>query len=139
MLHHAQDVVFTEATRYTAPNTADEAILIEHFYRDVIHKPRPTEKQPIERQMEELLDDDPPSEPPKPKKKSQESAGLETSLGDAWKPPAEGNHQNCAGKETFAESAQFALEDNEFKDMIPISAVAAISDDHEDAINEPNY
>jgi hypothetical protein len=107
--------------------------LNEHFYRDVIEepkpKPTPIEKQPTEHQTEESCDDDPPPEPPKPKiKMSQDFAGLESSLGDAWKPPAEGSHRNCGGK--LAESAQLALEDEEFKDMIRIYAAAAISDDH---------
>jgi hypothetical protein len=126
-LHRSRDVVFREGKRYTAPNAADEAILNEHFYRDVIEepKPKPIEKQPnrdesSERQTEELLDDDSPPDPPKPKKKSRELAGHETSLGDAWKPPAEGSHQIRAGKDTLAESAQLALDDEEFEDMIPI-------------------
>jgi hypothetical protein len=37
-------VVFREGKRYTAPNAADEAILNEHFYRDVIKDPKPTKK-----------------------------------------------------------------------------------------------
>jgi len=84
-LHCSRDVVFREGKRYIAPNAADEAILNEHFYRDVIEEPKPTEKQPTERQTEESLDDE---SPPKPKKKSRELPALETSLGDAWKPPA---------------------------------------------------
>jgi len=131
-------VVFREGKRYTAPNAADEAILNEHFYRHVIEEPKPTEKQPTERQTEESLDDAPPPELPKPKtKKSRELAGLETSLGDAWKPSAEGSCQNSAGK--LAESAQLALEDEEFEDMIPIYAAAAISNDHEDGIDPKSY
>jgi hypothetical protein len=35
-LHRSQDVVFREGTCYTAPNGADEAVLNESFYRDVI-------------------------------------------------------------------------------------------------------
>ena len=35
-LHRSRDVVFREGKRFTAPNAADEAILNEHFYRDVI-------------------------------------------------------------------------------------------------------
>jgi len=42
MLHPPRDVVFREGMWYTAPNAADEAILNEHFYRDVIEEPRPT-------------------------------------------------------------------------------------------------
>jgi len=82
------------------------------------------------------LDDESPL---KPKKKSRELAGLETSLGDEWKPPAEGSRRNRAGKDTLAESAQLALEDEEFEDMIPIYAAAAISNnhDHEDGIDDP--
>jgi len=133
-LHCSRDVVIREGKRYKAPNTADEAILTKHFYRDVIeeHKPNSTEKQPSKRQTEDSVDDE---SPPKPKKQSRELAGLESSLGDAWKPPAEGHHGNRGGK--LAESAQLALEDEEFDDMIPISAAAAISDDHEDGINNP--
>jgi hypothetical protein len=41
-LHRSRDVVFREGKRYTAPNAADEAILNEHFYRDVIEEPKPT-------------------------------------------------------------------------------------------------
>jgi len=72
-------VVIREDKRYTAPNAADEAILNEHFYRDVIEepKPNPTEKQPSERQTEESLDDE---SPPKPKKKSRGLAGLSRHL-----------------------------------------------------------
>jgi hypothetical protein len=86
MLHCSRDVVFREGKRYTAPNATDEAILNEHFYRDVIVEPTPTKKesetsQPTgdghsERQTEERWDDSPP-DPPKPKKKSRELAGLE--------------------------------------------------------------
>jgi len=142
-LHRSRDVVFRERKRYTAPNAADNAILNKHFYRDVIVEPTPTkkqsetwqpiEKQPTECQMEKPLDANSPLDPPKPKKKSRELAGLESSFGDAWKPPAEGSHRNRAGK--LAESAQLALEEEEFEDMIPIYATAAISDDHEDAIH----
>jgi len=86
MLHCSRDVVFREGKWYTAPNTTDEAIMNEHFYRDVIMEPTPTKKesetsQPTgdghsERQTEERWDDSPP-DPPKPKKKSREFAGLE--------------------------------------------------------------
>jgi len=71
-LHCSRDVVFKEGKRYTAPNAADEAILNEHFYTDVIEepKPKPIEKQPTERQTEEPLDDSPP-DPPKAKKKAR--------------------------------------------------------------------
>jgi hypothetical protein len=108
-LHPTQNVVFREGKRYIAPNDADEAILYEPFYRDVIEepksKPTPIEKQPTERQMEEPLDDDSPPDPPTPKKKSRDCAGFETALGDAWKPPAEGSRWNHSGKDTLAESA----------------------------------
>jgi hypothetical protein len=40
-LHLSRDVVFPERKRYTAPNAPDEAILNEHFDRDVIEKPKP--------------------------------------------------------------------------------------------------
>jgi hypothetical protein len=64
-------------------------------------------------------------------------AGLETSLRDAWKTPAEGSRWNRSRKDTLTESAQLALEDEEFRDMIPIDTAAAISDNHEDGINDP--
>jgi len=151
-LHRSRDVVFKEGKRYTAPNAADKAILNEHFYRDVIIELTPTknksetsqsiEKRPTrdgnsERQTEEPFDHDSPLHPPKPKKKSRELAGLQTSLGDAWKPPAEGSLWNRTGK--LAESAQLALEDEKFEDMIRICAAAAISNnhDHEDGIDDP--
>jgi hypothetical protein len=62
-------------------------------------------------------------------------AGLETSLGEPSKPPAAGSRHNRAGK--LVESAQLALEDEEFEDMIPIYAAGAVSDNHEDGINNP--
>jgi len=123
-LHCSRYVVFREHKQYTAPNAPDEAILNEHFYRDVTVEPTPTktqsetsqriEKLPTrevnsERPTEEPLDDDSPPHPPKTKTKSRELAGLETSPGDAWKPPAQGSRQNRAGK--LAESAQLALKD----------------------------
>jgi hypothetical protein len=64
-------------------------------------------------------------------------AGLESSFGEAWKPPAEGTCCNCAGK--LAESAQLALEDEEFEEMITIYAAAAITNNHnhEDGFDNP--
>jgi len=146
ILHRGRDVVFIGGKWYTAPNAADEAILNKHFYRDVIEEPNPisTKKdseasQPTgdgnsEHQTEEPLDD---QSPPKPKKKSRELAGLEMSLGDAWNSPAKGTRRYCAGKNMVAESAQLALEDEDFEDMIHIYAAAAISDDHEDGNDDP--
>jgi hypothetical protein len=64
-------------------------------------------------------------------------AGLETSLLDAWKKPAEGSHRNSPGNDMLAVSAQLALGDEEFEDMIPIYTAAAISDNHEDGIDDP--
>ena len=79
-LHRSRDVVFREAMWYTAPNAADDVILNEHFYRDVLVEPTPTRKQSetsqptgdgySERQTEEPLDDDLPPHPPKPRTKS---------------------------------------------------------------------
>jgi hypothetical protein len=63
-------------------------------------------------------------------------AGHETSLGDASKLPAKGSRRNWTGQDTLAESAQLAVEDEEFEDMIRISAGTAISDDHEDGIDD---
>jgi hypothetical protein len=84
------------------------------------------------------LDDDSPPDPQKPKsRKSRELADLETSLGDPWKLPAKGSPSNRSGKDTLAESAQLALEDEEFEDMILIYDAAAISNDYEDGINDP--
>jgi len=84
------------------------------------------------------MDEDPPPEPPKPKtNKSRELAGIETSLEDAWMPPAQGNSRNRVGKDTLAVSAQLALKDEEFENMIPIYATTAISDNHGDGINDP--
>jgi len=60
------------------------------------------------------------------------------SLRDAWKQLAEGSRRNCAAQDTLAESAQLALEDEEFEDMIPIYAAASISDDNEDGIDDRN-
>jgi hypothetical protein len=124
--------------RYTALNAADEAILNEHFYRDVIKepKPKPMQKQPTERQTEEPLHDESPPEPPKVKiKNSRELAGLEMSLGDAWKQPAERSRRNGAALEKLVEPAQLTLEDEKFGNMIPIYAVTAISDNQEEEIN----
>ena len=121
MLHRYRDVVFRGGKRYTAPNAAGKAILNKHFDRDIVEelKTNPIEKQPTERQMEESLDEDSPLDPQKPKtQKSRQFAGHETSLGDAWKPQAEGSRRNRAGQLT--ESAQLALKDEEFEDMIPI-------------------
>jgi hypothetical protein len=64
-------------------------------------------------------------------------AGLVTPLEDAWKPPAGGSRRNRTGKVALAESAKLAFEDEEFEDMIPIYPAAAISDNHEDGIDDP--
>jgi hypothetical protein len=141
-LHHSREVEFREWQRYTAPNAADLAFLNEHFYRDVIDepksKPTPLQKQQTKHQMEEPLDDDSPPDPPKPHKMSRELAGLESSLGVECKPQAKGSGRNRAGQDTLGESAQLAIEDEEFNVMIAISAAAAIFDDHESGIDNPN-
>jgi len=134
-LHCSQDVVFREAMQYTAPNAPDETISNEHCYRDIIDEPKPKEKQPIECQIEKSLDNNPPPYAMKTKKMSQQLPDLETSLGDAWKPPADGNGRNHPGKDTLEESARLALEDGEFKDIMAIHPAAAISDDQEAANN----
>jgi hypothetical protein len=115
MLHRSRDVVFTEGKRYTAQNAADEAILNEHFHRDVIVEPtctkkqsetsQPIEKQPTEHQMKEPFGDDSPPDPPKPNKMSRKFAGLGTCLGDTGKPVADGCCRNRAGNYSVAESA----------------------------------
>jgi hypothetical protein len=64
-------------------------------------------------------------------------AGLETSLGEAWKLPAKGSRRKRAAK--LAKSAQFALQKVEFNDMIPIKAAATIYDDHKDGFNPKSY
>jgi len=126
------------------PNAADVVILNDQFYRDIIEAHKPTENQPTgddnsERQTEEPLDDNPPSDPPKRTKNSRELVGLETSPRDAWKLPAEVSHWNHSGKDTLAESAQLALQDESFGDMIAIYTAAAISDNNEDGIDQKSY
>jgi hypothetical protein len=128
-------VVFREGKRYTAPNGADDAILNNHFSRDFIEEPKPIEKHRTERETEEILDDNLPPEPPKPHKISLELAAIESALGDAWRPPAEGSPGNFAGK--VALYAQLALEDDDFEIMIHIYTAAVISDDHNDGIDNP--
>jgi len=68
--HHSRDVVIGEGKLYTAPNAADEAILNEDIYRDVIKQPNRTEKQSTVRQTVESLDNESPAESPKPKERS---------------------------------------------------------------------
>jgi hypothetical protein len=86
------------------------------------------------------LHDKSPPEPPKLKiKNSRELAGLEMSLGDAWKQPAERSRRNGSGLEKLVEPAQLALEDEKFGNMIPIYAVTAISDDQEEEINPKSF
>jgi len=70
---------------------------------------------------------------------SRQLAGLETSLRDAWKPPAKGSRRNHAGKDMLGESTQLAAKDEELEDMIRIYPAAAISGNHEDAINPKCY
>jgi hypothetical protein len=130
--------------RYTVLNAADEEMLNEHFNRDIIEETQTRAKQPTgdassERQMAEPLDNNSPPDSLKPKKKSRELGGLETSLGNASKPPAEGSHQNHIGTHALVQSAQLGLADEDFEDMIPIYAAAAISNNHhhEDGIDDP--
>ena len=144
MLHRSRDVVIREGRRYTAPNAADQAIMNEHFLRVVIEDPKPTGKQPTgdgnsELHREEPLGHDSASDALNSKTKSRESAGLETSLVDEWKLPAKGRSQNRAGEDSWAESAQCALEDDKLEDMILMYASVAISDNHRDAINRKSY
>jgi hypothetical protein len=114
MLHRPREVVFKDGMWYTAPNAADEAILNKYIYRDDIKEPKPNtklkprQKQPTKRRTEAPSEDSPPHRP-EPKKNSRALAGLETSLGDAWKKPGEGSPRNHAGKDMLAESAQLAL------------------------------
>jgi len=85
-------VIVIKGNQYIALTVSDEAIFHEHFYHDAIGGPKPAGKLPTsdissKSPREESLDDYSPPESPKPQKLSQELAGLETSLGDAWKPP----------------------------------------------------
>jgi hypothetical protein len=61
-------------------------------------------------------------------------SGPESSLEDAWKPPAERSDRNRTGK--LPATVQLALIDEQFEDMIPIYTAAAISDDHEDGMDD---
>jgi len=83
-LHRYREVVFSEGKWYTARNAANEAILNEHFYGDVIVSLTPTkrsetsqpiEKQPTESQSEEPLHDNSPPDPPKATKLSPQVSG----------------------------------------------------------------
>jgi hypothetical protein len=134
-LSRSRDVVYTEGKLYSTLHAADDAFLNQHFYRDVIKEPIPIENQPTECQTKESLENGLPPEPTNRKKMSLELDGFECSLGGAWKPPAEGSHPNhpC----NLAESAQVALEDDEFEDMVSICSPMAISGDHEDHIDDP--
>jgi hypothetical protein len=130
-INRSRDVGFREEKRCTVPIAADEAILNVHFYRDDMEEPKPTEKQPTrdessEHQMVESLDDSRP-DPTKPKKNSRELAGIVSSGGDAWKLLPKESCRNRAGKDTLAESAQLALKDEEFQDVIPICIAPAIT------------
>jgi len=136
-LHWSGDVILREGNRYTVPNAADQSILNELFYRDVGEEPKPIEMQPTEGQTEESLHDNPPPEPLKPKKQSWELACVETLLEDTWEPPAKGSRQNRPGKVTVAETAQLGLEGEQFEDMILIHVTAAISDDHDEGMDDP--
>jgi hypothetical protein len=74
MLRRSRDDVFREGMQYTALNDTDEAILNNHFHRDVFEEPKRTEMQPTrgqssECQMEDQLDDDSPLDPLKAKPK----------------------------------------------------------------------
>jgi len=81
--------------------------------------------------MQDSFDNHSLPETLKPKKYFQELAGHEMSHGDAWKPPGECSCENCTGKQNSAKTTPLALEDKEFKDMIPIYAAAVISNDHD--------
>jgi hypothetical protein len=99
---------------------------------------RPTGDGYSESLTDEQLDDDSPPDPQKPKsQKPRELASLESSVGDAWKPPAEGSQRNRGG--LLANSAQLLLEDEEFECTILIDAGAASSDNHDDGINRRSY
>ena len=135
-----RDVGLRDGMRYTAPTAADDAMLNEHFSREVIKNPKPTEKKPTrdessKDQTEKWLGDDTPLQFPNAMNESREYRVHEMSLGDAWKPLAEGSHWNCAGR--FVESAQLGLKDVEFKDMIPMDAATATFNNHEDMNNYP--
>jgi hypothetical protein len=63
-------------------------------------------------------------------------AGLELPLGEAWNPPAKGSHRIHAGK--LAVSAQLALQDEAFKNIISFYAAAMISDNHDNGMGYPH-
>jgi len=94
----------------------------------------PIKTQPTELQTEMPLDNDLPVDRPRIKLKPQALARHETSLGDAWMPPAEGCCLNYTGK--LPECAQLSLEDEEFENMIPIHAAAVFSDYQKDRIDD---
>jgi len=140
MVHHSRDVAFREGKQYTAPNAADEVILNEHFYSDVIEEPKPTGKQctrddSSEPLSEKPLDNDLPPDSLNPMKKSPQLASLETSLGSAKKLPSKCSLQKCAGKDTLAVSSQLALEEEQLEYVIRIYTAGAICDDHVDGID----
>jgi len=64
-------------------------------------------------------------------------AGLVTSVGEEWKPPAECGCRNHADK--LAESATLALNDEKSEETIPIYVAAAISDEYPDGIDPKSY
>jgi hypothetical protein len=68
---------------------------------------------------------------------SKELAGLEILLGEAGELPAASSCRNCAGK--LAESVQLALKDEECEDIIPISATAILSNDHDEGIDPKSF
>jgi hypothetical protein len=88
LFHQSADVVISEGKLYAAQKAADDTILTQHFYRDVIKVPEPTQQQPTrnessEHQTEDQLDEDSPPDALKPKKRSQKLAGLKSSIGHA--------------------------------------------------------
>ena len=109
-LHHSTDVASREGTRFTTLNAADQVIFNRHFYRDGIVEPTHTRKQsetsqPIENQRTVVGNPRSHTEEPlgnklplKPMMKLRDSAGLETSPGDAGKPPGASSRQNRAGR-----------------------------------------
>jgi len=144
-LYISRDVVFREGKRFIPLNRADKASLIKHNFRHVTKDPKPTEKSPTwdeysESQAEESYDSYSLPEPLQPVITSWELGGLETSLGDASMPLAEGSHRNDAGKDKLVAIVQLALQDEKFENVIAIYAAAVISNihNHEDENNNRN-
>lgn len=86
-LHPSRVMVIREEKWYTAQNATDQAILNEHFHRDITEKPKLSRKQPTrdessKHRREGSAHNDSPPEPQMPKKESWELDCLDTSVGN---------------------------------------------------------